>query len=286
MGTGLVQFNVWLDIILLAVWIAALLFVVFHFSMGIVKGRFRKKFIEHQWPEHESTPPALPKWIHGIHMVSIIILAITGMYIRFPQLMGARTFMRNTHYVFMVIVTITLVWRIWYAFWSKNKDWDQFAVRKVDLNSLVGVLAYYGYFSNKKPHVAKYNVAQKMSYMLFLVMMVVQAFTGFALLRYNIIFGQSPRDLLIGWWLGGFVGGPAMALWYARMVHYILNWLFIIMMTVHFYLAASEDIPCTLDFFGLKAMETKPHGHVEQPAEEPEPVSPTPDLEPAPEGAI
>jgi hypothetical protein len=42
-------------------------------------------------------------------MASIIILAITGMYIRFPQIMGARTFLRNTHYVFMIIVTMCMI---------------------------------------------------------------------------------------------------------------------------------------------------------------------------------
>ncbi|MBI5231047.1 MAG: cytochrome b/b6 domain-containing protein [Coriobacteriales bacterium] len=278
----LVSFNVWLDNIFALVWAAALAFVVFHFSVGIVKGRFRKKFIEHQWPEHDHRPPLTPKLLHGVHMAGIIILAITGMYIRFPHLMGARTFMRNTHYFFMIVVTITLVWRVWYAFWSKNKDWPEFAVGKKDLQSLVGVLAYYGYFSNKKPHVAKYNVAQKMSYMLFLVMMLAQVFTGFALLRYNIIFGASPRDILIGWWLGPIVGGAPMALWYARMIHYVLNWMFIIMMTIHFYLAASEDIPCTLDFFGIKEMPVVPgHDHEDIPAEEP-----APELQPAPEPVV
>lgn len=276
----LVEFNVWLDIVFLAVWIAAIAFVIFHFTVGIFKGRFRKKFIEWQWPEHDHRPPPLPKWIHGVHMAGIIILAITGLYIRFPKLMYARTFMRNTHYFFMIVVIVTLVWRVWYAFFSKHADWSEFAIRKKDAQSLLGVLAYYGYFSNNKPHVAKYNVAQKGSYLFFLFMMVVQTFTGLALVRYNIIFGLSPRDLLVGWWLGPLVGGPAMALWYARMVHYVLNWLFIIMMTIHFYLAAAEDVPCTLDFFGIKEMPVVEHGHDEHehvPATEPVP-EPSPDF--------
>ncbi len=194
--------------------------------------------------------------------------------------MGGREALRNFHYFLGFMVTFTLVWRIWYAFFSKARDYKEFSIGKKDLNSLLGVLAYYGYFTNNKPHVAKYNCAQKASYMLFLFMMLAQVFTGFALIRYNVLFGTSPRDLLIGWWLGPIVGGPASAMWYARMLHYVLNWMFIIMMTIHFYLAASVDIPCTLDFFGLTTMETT-GGHHDDEAPAPE----EPGIVPAPSGA-
>jgi hypothetical protein len=60
-------------------------------------------------------------------------------------------------------------------------------------------------------------------------------------------------------------------------VHYIINWVFIIMMTVHFYLAFSVDIPCALDFFGLKELEVHPDAHGHGGHEEPSPA-------PAPEG--
>jgi Ni/Fe-hydrogenase b-type cytochrome subunit len=284
---NLIALNVWLDEIFFWVWMAAIAFVVFHFSLsffklprGSEKSRFRKSFIEGRWPEHDHRPTAGPKWIHGFHMVGIIILAITGMYIRFPQFPG-RDFMRNTHYVWMIIVIVTFVWRLWWAFFSKQRDWREFAIGKKDLQSLLGVLAYYGYFTNNKPHVAKYNCAQKASYSLFIVMMVVQIFTGLALLRYNIIFGMSPRDLVVGWWLGPLVGGGAAALWYMRMIHFVMNWMFIIMMTVHFYLAASVDIPCTLDFFGLTTMKTTGGHDHDIPAE---PVQPAviPGVAPAP----
>jgi Ni,Fe-hydrogenase I cytochrome b subunit len=275
---SLTALNIWLDEIFFWVWMAAIAFVVFHYSLSLFKlprgsdkSRFRKSVLEHKWPEHDHRPTAAPKWIHGLHMAGIIILAITGMYIRFPQIMGARDAMRNIHYFFAALVIITFFWRIWYAFWSSNPDWREFAIGKKDLDSLLGVLAYYGYFSNNKPHVAKYNAAQKMSYTLFIFMMAAQIFTGLALFRYNIFFGMSPRDLVVGWWLGPLVGGGATALWYMRMVHFALNWMFIIMMTVHFYLAASVDIPCTLDFFGLTTMKTT-GGHQDLPAEPAEPA--------------
>jgi Ni/Fe-hydrogenase 1 B-type cytochrome subunit len=279
---GVIEFNVWLDTAFLMLWIFVILFLIFHFTLFITTGRFRKAFIEGHWPEHESRPPATPKWLHGFHMFGIIILAITGMMIRFP--VGNRVIVRDIHYFWMVVVIITLVWRVLYAFFSKtNADWREFTIGKKDIRTIGGVLKYYGYMSNEKPHVAKYNVLQKFSYLLFLVLMIVQAFSGLALLTQTIpLINASPRDLLIGWWLGALAGSTDLAGWGARMLHYIVNWVFIIMMTVHFYLAFSVDIPCALDFFGLKEMEVHPdshgHGH-DQPL-------PAPEVAPGPEPAI
>jgi Ni/Fe-hydrogenase 1 B-type cytochrome subunit len=272
----LVQFNVWLDVVFVALYLFILAFLVFHFALFVIKGRFRRSFIEGHWPEHDSRPPAAPKVLHFVHMTSMIILGFTGMYLRFPFLFGARTFMRNTHYIFMVIVIVVLVWRVLYAFFSRtNADWREFAIGKKDLQSALGVLAYYGYFSDQKPHVAKYNVLQKLSYNMFLYMMIFQAFTGLALLKWNVPFiGTTVSNLMIGWWLGKILGSAAYALWVTRTVHYILNWLFIIMTTIHLYLAASVDVPCALDFFGLQELEVKAdaHGHHDTPATEPAPV--------------
>jgi len=277
---GVLEFNVWLDTAFLMLWIFVILFLIFHFTLFITTGRFRKAFIEGNWPEHDSRPPATPKWLHGFHMLGIIILAITGMLIRFP--VGNRIIVRDIHYFWMVVVIITLVWRVLYAFFSKtNADWREFTIGKKDLRTIGGVLKYYGYMSNEKPHVAKYNVLQKFSYLLFLVLMIVQAFSGLALLTQTIpLINASPRDLLIGWWLGALAGSTDLAGWGARMLHYIVNWVFIIMMTVHFYLAFSVDIPCALDFFGLKEMEVHPGGHGHD-----EPL-PAPEVAPGPEPAM
>jgi len=265
---NLTQINVWLDVGFSVIYVCVLLFLVWHFSMFVIKGRFRKSFIEGHWPEHDSRPPATPKVLHAVHMFSMIILGFTGMYIRFPFFYGGRTAMRNIHYVFMVIVIVVLIWRIWYAFRSRtNADWREFAIGKKDLATAMGVLAYYGYVSDNKPHVAKYNVMQKMSYSLFLVMMVLQAITG--LIMWRFLFPLIDTSLYA--MFASLIGATGIFL--VRMLHYVLNWAFIIMTTVHMYLAFSVDIPCALDFFGLKEMEVHPdahgHGHDEVPEREP-----------------
>ncbi len=272
---NLTELNVWMDVVFTGLYVVVIVALIVHFSFDIITGRFRKKWVEGEWPEHEHEIPATPKVIHFIHMVGIILLAISGMYIRFPFFDGGRVPMRWIHYVAMIAVTITLFWRLWYAFFSKAKDWREFAVGRKDMASLIAVAKFYAYLSNYKPHIAKYNVMQKLVYNVFLYLMFAQAFTGFALVTSPFIFGYSPRDLLVGWWLGALLGSTDLAGWWMRMIHYIINWLFIIMVTAHFYLSLTVDIPCSLDFFGLRKLEIKDghgHGHEHEPAPHPAPA--------------
>jgi len=253
---NLMQINVWLDYVFVVLYLCVLLFLIWHFSMFVIKGRFHKAFIEGKWPQHDARPPATPKVLHAFHMFSMIILGVTGMYLRFPYFNSGREFMRSTHYVFMIIVIVVLIWRVWYAFKSKtNADWREFAIGKKDIATAGGVLKYYGYLSDDKPHVAKYNVMQKMSYGLFLVMMVVQAITGLLIWRYTFPIINGSMYELTSMVIG------ATGVWVLRMLHYVLNWGFIIMTTVHFYLAFSVDVPCALDFFGIKEMDVVEGGH-------------------------
>lgn len=269
----LTQVNVWLDVIFSTVYVVMLVALCIHFLASIPLGRFRKKWIEGKWPEHdEPHPPTLPKYIHLQHLVMMFVLGFTGMYIRFPFFDGGRTTMRYIHYVAMVVVTITFIWRLWYAFGSKRRDWRAFAITKEDVKSTIGVLLYYSYLSNSKPHTAKYNVMQKASYLFFAFLVAVQALCGFSLLEFWKIplLGITPSALLLGWWLAPLAGGLAMAVAWMRVLHYTITWLFIIMTTVHVYLAATEDIPIALDFFGVRYGGKIADGHgapVSAPAE-------------------
>lgn len=283
---NLTQVNVWLDVVFSTLYIVVLVGLVGHFLLSIPMGRFRKKWILKQWPEHdEPHPPALPKYIHFQHLVMMFVLGFTGLYIRFPFFDGARNTMRYIHYGAMIIVTVTLIWRFWYAFGSKQRDWRAFAITRADAMSTLGVLLYYSFISNKKPHTAKYNVMQKGSYLFFAALMVMQAFSGFALLEFWKVplVGLTPSQMLLGWWLAPMAGGLAMAVAWTRVAHYTITWLFIIMTTVHVYLSATEDIPVTLNFFGLAPNEA--HPPAKAPARNPS-AAPFPgDLAPEPSGA-
>jgi Ni,Fe-hydrogenase I cytochrome b subunit len=272
----LTQLNVWLDVIFSALYVVVLVALCVHFIASIPVGRFRKKWILKQWPEHdEPHPPALPKYIHFQHLAMMFLLGFTGLSIRFTLFDGARTTMRDLHYVAMVIVTITLFWRFWYAFFSKRRDWRAFAITKADVMSTIGVMMYYAFISNKKPHTAKYNVMQKATYVMFAGLMCLQALSGFSLLEFwrIPILGLTASNILLGWWLAPMVGGLAMAVAWMRVLHYTITWLFIILVTIHMYLSATEDIPVTLDFFGFGKEHEEEHGHETVPA--PAPLSET-----------
>ncbi len=267
----------WLDVVFSVLYVIVLCALVIHFIASIPVGRFKKKWILKQWPEHdEPHPPPLPKFIHFVHLASMIVLGFTGMYIHFPSAVFAREIMRNIHYVAMIIVTLTLFWRFWYAFASKRRDWRAFAITKRDVKSLFGVAAYYAFISNKKPHTDKYNVMQKGTYLVFAMFMLLQAFCGFSLItdRNFIIplINMSPSALLLGWWLAPITGDLPSAVMWMRVLHYFLTWMFIVLTTIHVYLSATEDIPVTLDFFGLGSHEEHDaggHGDAHEPAPEP-----------------
>jgi Ni/Fe-hydrogenase 1 B-type cytochrome subunit len=259
---NLASVNIWLDVIFSTLLVVLLLGFVAHYIGSILSGRWKKKWLAGEWPVHEEPhPPALPKFIHFVHMVMMIVLAFTGMYIRFPFFYGGRTTMRYIHYIAMVVVGVSFLWRIWYAFYSKARDYKEFAVGKKDLGSMLGVLMYYTYMSNSKPHVAKYNVMQKLAYDAFLVLMVFQGLTGICLLTMPLpLLGVSPRYLMTFWW-ADLVGGIAMAGAWMRVAHYTINWLFIIITLVHVYLACTEDVPVALDFFGVEYKGKIADGH-------------------------
>ena len=268
---GLVELNVWLDAVFVTLYVVVLVGLSGHFIGNIVTGRAKRRFVQWQWPEHEGPEiPTLQKFLHVQHVVSMIVLAITGLYIRFPFFDGGRTTMRYLHYIAMVIVTANLIWRLWYAFASRTRDFREFAISRRDITTAPQVVLYYIFVKKSKPHLGKYNVMQKGTYIVFVPLLILQAFTGFALLTYNIPYTNvSPRDILVGWWLGALLGSTDLAGWWARTTHYIINWLFIILTTVHVYLSVTEDFPAFLSFFGLRFLDREHadsgegHGHGE-----------------------
>lgn len=252
---GVIEFNVWLDVAFFALYAVVLIGLSAHFIGNILTGRAKRRFLGWEWPEHEGPPvPKMPKYLHIQHVVCMIALAITGMYIRFPFFAsaGGRTTMRYIHYVAMIVVIVNLIWRLWYAFLSRCRDYREFAVTKRDITTAPQVILYYIFAKKSKPHLGKYNVMQKGTYILFVPLLIAQALTGFALLTFTIpVVGMTPRDIMVGWWLGALLGSTDLAGWFARTAHFIINWLFIILTTVHVYLSVTEDFPAFLSFFGL-----------------------------------
>jgi Ni,Fe-hydrogenase I cytochrome b subunit len=266
----LTQVNVWIDVVFTTLYAVIVVALAIHFIGNILTGRAQARFVRWEWPHHEGGPiPAAPKIMHFQHVAGMIALAVSGMYIRFPFFGGeyARWAMRWVHYVAMTVVVVNLCVRLWYAFGSRRRDYREFAVGLRDITTAPMVIAYYIFLipPEKKPHLGKYNVMQKSTYIIFVPLLIVQAITGLALLTYTIPFtqainmfghaGVTPRDLIVGWNLGALLGSIDLAGWWMRTTHYLINWLFIVLTTIHVYLSVTEDFPAFLDFFGLSGAE-------------------------------
>jgi Ni,Fe-hydrogenase I cytochrome b subunit len=239
-----------------------------HFLGNILTGRAKRRFIDWEWPHHDGPPlPVWPKLMHFQHVAAMIALVFSGMYIRFPFFSGGRTAMRYVHYVALTVVIVNLVARLWYAFGSTRRDYREFVISKQQIITLPQVLLYYTFFKPSYPHLSKYNIMQKMTYSMFAPLLIAQAFTGLALLTFTIpLVNATPRFLLVGWWLGAALGSVDLAGWWMRTLHYLINWMFILFVTIHVYLSLSEDFAAFLDFFGLSFLHGgsdhgDDHGH-------------------------
>jgi Ni,Fe-hydrogenase I cytochrome b subunit len=190
--------------------------------------------------------------LHFEHVACMIALAVSGLFIRFPSFTYSRTPMQWVHYVAMIIVILNLIWRLQYAFFSPRRDWREFAITGRDITTAPKVILYYIFIKPSKPHLGKYNVMQKTTYIIFVPLLIIQAITGFALLTQALPFvGISPREALLGLTAGPFLGGVDAAGAWARTTHYLINWLFIVLTTIHVYLSVTEDFPAFQDFFGM-----------------------------------
>lgn len=172
--------------------------------------------------------------MHWLHLVSIICLTITGFYIHQPFVPGLMSFMRGSHIFFMWLLIIVAIVRVIWAFVGRSSahgsrdvvaDRRHFGWQRENRGTLWPTIGYYLFLRKNPPAGGKFNPLQKATYVLWLVLIVLQALTGFML-------WDTTQELLrpLTYSLGG--------LYYVRTIHYLIMWLFIITTLVHIYLSA------------------------------------------------
>lgn len=169
---------------------------------------------------------ALPARIaHWVNLIAMFTLILTGLDINYP-FMGLMTGMlRNLHYFAGIALVINIVVRIYFAFVGKYADANQWTIPGPV--EIFKVIRYYLFLGPHPVKQKKYNGVQRLSYLVIVILMLVQAVTGFA----------------IGWpggiWSGlvSWVGGLAAM----RAIHLLGTYAFIAFSLIHVYMVFVED---------------------------------------------
>lgn len=184
--------------------------------------------------------------MHWLHLVSIVVLTISGLYIHQPFLPGLMSLMRGTHIFFMWLLIIVLVARIIWAFAGRSSahgmrdavpDRRHFGWQRENRGTLWPTIAYYLFLRRNPPAGGKFNPLQKTTYVLWILLIALQALTGFML-------WDATAELFLP--LTYSLGGP----YYVRMIHYLIMWLFIITTLIHVYLSAMHREAFALMLWG------------------------------------
>ena len=178
----------------------------------------------------ESRHPLGFRILHELIMVAVILLILTGFYIHRPFVGGGGFLMvmvRGVHFFAAGILIIAAVLRIWGMFVGKNRDWRSFVPAFADLKLLPGIINYYAYLSREPVIKKKYNPLQMISYCVAFLLVIFQIISGFAL--------QYP-DGWLSWFNYGLFNNEIQV----RLIHYIVNWLFVMFMMIHVYLTIRE----------------------------------------------
>ena len=166
--------------------------------------------------------------LHAIHMVSMVVLILSGFYIYAPlsfNIFPNMDIARFLHFIFMYVVVATMIFKLYYSI--AIGDLKNLWFNSQDLKDLPGVIRYYvfGIFKKKvRKKMGKYNAGQKLLYTLWPILLLFQVITGFAM-----YFEESFPGFIY------FFGG----LNHFKAWHAITAWIFTITTVAHIYLGTT-----------------------------------------------
>jgi Ni/Fe-hydrogenase b-type cytochrome subunit len=199
---------------------------------------------EYQWVYLWGVPIRAMHWIAA---VSIVALAVTGLYIGKPYfmtggeasshfLMGK---MRLIHFIAAGLLVATGVVRVYWL--VAGNQFERFAalfpVRPRDWRNMVLQVKHYLMIQPEKaPHYLGHNPLQQLSYTFIYLLTLYMVFSGFAM------YGEAAP--------GGFFATlftvPMKAIFgdmqEIRFYHHLAVWLYAIFVPIHIYLAVRADI--------------------------------------------
>lgn len=178
--------------------------------------------------EYIETPhPMYFRILHELIMGSIILLIITGFYIHRPFLSGGPAFLmtvtRGIHFTFAGVLIVATILRIIGMFAGRNRDWSTFIPNGRDFKLLPKVINYYAYIGDEPKLAKRYNPLQMITYCFAFILIIFQILSGIAIFQ--------PDGILRGFNYALFNNEFEV-----RIAHFIVNWLFILIIIIHVYL--------------------------------------------------
>jgi Ni/Fe-hydrogenase 1 B-type cytochrome subunit len=179
--------------------------------------------------------------MHWVHLLSFLILIVTGLMIHTPvPQVAPMVTVQQIHFISMYVFILTTVVRIYWAFFGRGSanvastkmisDYKHFALNKFDLRTMGQWIKYYLFMRKTRPYTAKYNPLQKVTYgFLFPLGTLFMALTGFSLFQ--------PTAAALSWWTNLFGGQNGV-----RLAHYWCMWVLIVFVMIHLYLVLAEDL--------------------------------------------
>lgn len=187
--------------------------------------------------------PLFARISHYINLVNFLVLVPTGFLIHFPHSGVPMNLVRNLHFIFMYSFLINGFVRFYWSLFSKHRDlFSEFFLNKQDIKNIWPQIKYYLFLGKHPNNSSKYNPLQKMAYLTFPVLALLQAATGFIL--------YSPAKF------GGIInilGGMSAV----RGLHYLIMILFLVIITAHLYLVFTEAFDMFLLMFFGKTQHKK-----------------------------
>ena len=177
---------------------------------------------------------------HWVNLVCMFSLIFTGFYIHYPFFPGAMGICRGIHIFAGIVITINLFVRVILSFFVKSaptggtravvRDVKTWLPQRNNRHMFLETVKYYLFIN--KGHVigAKLGVLQKISYLLFLPLILLMSWTGFAL--------WIPTST----WAISEVLTQGIGVMNIRIIHYITMFIIMIIMCFHIYLANIEGV--------------------------------------------
>ncbi|NCO65335.1 MAG: hypothetical protein AUK32_00580 [Candidatus Aquicultor secundus] len=177
---------------------------------------------------------------HFVHSVALITLVFTGFFIHSPFYSGSMQTNRTVHLIAAWILISTGVIRFYWAFFGRGSaptgsrrkmpDYIFFLPQKENRGKTLESLKFHLFLRRTHPRTLKYNPLQKGTYAVLFLLSIIQIITGFEQWTPTLAF-FSPLTYALG--------GPIIV----RIIHYIVAWLFIVIIVLHSYLVLIEARP-------------------------------------------